>query len=95
MPQVVVRGACVFRGYEQRSHLGYDPNEGSFTPRGEWLRTGDRGKIDWRGHVFLTGRFKEVINRAGEKISPLAVEHELLAACTAPKSELCGVVSEI
>ena len=28
-----------------------------------WLRTGDKGWLDERGHLHLTGRFKEVINR--------------------------------
>eukprot|EP00966_Prymnesium_polylepis_P116623 2695683-Prymnesium_polylepis.1 len=79
--EVLVRGRCVFDGYEQRAHLGSDPNSWSFTADG-WLRTGDRGYLDAEGHLHLTGRFKEVINRAGEKISPLTVEHALLAACS-------------
>ena len=80
--EVVVRGACVFGGYELRAHLGYDPNEGAFATtdaHGAWLRTGDKGWLDERGRIHLSGRFKEVINRAGEKVSPLAVEHALLA----------------
>ena len=76
--EVCVRGACVFGGYEARAHLGYDPNDGAFAAGG-WLRTGDKGHADEHGRVFLSGRFKEVINRAGEKVSPLAVEHALLA----------------
>eukprot|EP00941_MAST-03F_sp_MAST-3F-sp1_P005153 g5153.t1 len=76
--EVVVRGDCVFHGYEKREHLGFDPNEHAFLPGG-WFRTGDKGWIDDQGHIHLTGRFKEVINRAGEKISPLSVEHGLLA----------------
>ena len=80
--EVVVRGRCVFGGYEQRAHLGHDPNVNAFADGG-WLRTGDRGWIDESGHLHLTGRFKEIINRAGEKISPLAIEHTLLAACGA------------
>ena len=71
----------MFRGYEPRDHQP-DPNEHAFLPGG-WLRTGDKGKFDQKGHLHLTGRFKEVINRAGEKISPLAVEHALIAlVCT-------------
>ena len=82
--EVAVRGACVFDGYEWREHLGYDPNESAFldgSGGARWLRTGDRGWMDGRGHVHLTGRFKEVVSRAGEKISPLAVEHALVAGC--------------
>ena len=80
--EVVVRGSCVFKGYEQRSHFGFNPNESAFADGG-WLRTGDRGWFDIHRHLHLTGRFKEIINRAGEKISPLTIEHALLAACSA------------
>eukprot|EP01046_Picozoa_sp_COSAG06_P015786 COSAG06_NODE_1023_length_11042_cov_2.398337_1_plen_2013_part_00 len=87
--EVVVRGLCAFTGYEKREHLGFDPNEQAFHPGG-WFRTGDKGRLDEKGHLHLTGRFKELINRAGEKISPLAVEHAILAL--APKL-LPGVLS--
>jgi acyl-CoA synthetase (AMP-forming)/AMP-acid ligase II len=75
--EVVVRGRCVFEGYEPRDHLGFDPNAAALLPGG-WLRTGDSGWLDDRGYLHLSGRLKEVINRAGEKISPL-VGAELLA----------------
>lgn len=39
-----------------------------------WFRTGDIGYVDGDGYVFLTGRSKEMINRAGQKISPREVE---------------------
>jgi acyl-CoA synthetase (AMP-forming)/AMP-acid ligase II/Leucine-rich repeat (LRR) protein len=87
--EVAVRGLCVFRGYELRKHLGYNPNEHTFTSDG-WFRTGDKGFIDSNGHLHLTGRFKEIINRAGEKISPVTIEHELLALSS---SELSGLQS--
>ena len=59
--EVLVRGACVFGGYEPRAHLGYDPNLEAFYPGG-WLRTGDKGWLDSEGYLHLTGRFKEVIS---------------------------------
>ena len=42
-----------------------------------WLRTGDKGYLDADGHLQLVGRFKEIINRGGEKISPVEIEHVL------------------
>jgi acyl-CoA synthetase (AMP-forming)/AMP-acid ligase II len=39
-----------------------------------WLRTGDLGRVDADGHVFLVGRKKEIIIRGGENVSPLEVE---------------------
>lgn len=40
---------------------------------GNWLHTGDQGFTDEEGYVTLTGRIKELINRGGEKISPIEV----------------------
>ncbi|NEP80319.1 MAG: AMP-binding protein [Okeania sp. SIO3B3] len=73
--EVMVRGACVTAGYELREWMDYNPNEEAFVDG--WLRTGDKGYKDKDGYVYLVGRFKEIINRAGEKISPMAVEDVL------------------
>ena len=40
---------------------------------GGWFHTGDQGFLDRDGFLTLTGRIKELINRGGEKISPLEV----------------------
>ncbi|MEA2464194.1 MAG: hypothetical protein QOJ98_1941, partial [Acidobacteriota bacterium] len=58
--------------------------EGEIVIRGEnvcapgWLRTGDLGYLDEGGHLFVTGRLTDVINRGGEKIAPQEVESALL-----------------
>src|SRR5690606_30415665 len=39
-----------------------------------WFHSGDLGKIDEDGFIFLVGRKKEMIIRGGENISPLEVE---------------------
>ncbi|MEM6341040.1 MAG: AMP-dependent synthetase, partial [Pseudomonadota bacterium] len=44
-----------------------------------WFRTGDQGQFDDEGYLTLTGRLKEIINRGGEKISPLEVDGVLSA----------------
>ncbi|HWK29578.1 MAG TPA: AMP-binding protein [Solirubrobacter sp.] len=44
---------------------------------GDWHRTGDRGRIDAGGYVFLTGRRDDLIIRAGENIDPAEVEQAL------------------
>ena len=43
-----------------------------------WFRTGDQGVIDEEGYLRLTGRLKEIINRGGEKISPLEVDEVIM-----------------
>lgn len=74
--EVVVTGYCVTKGYEFRSHMSEDPNIEGFTSEG-MLRTGDEGYMDTDGLLCLSGRFKEIINRAGEKISPFEVENAM------------------
>jgi acyl-CoA synthetase (AMP-forming)/AMP-acid ligase II len=45
--------------------------------RGRWLVTGDLGSVSEDGFLTLVGRASEVINRGGEKVSPLQVEAAL------------------
>ena len=70
--EVVIRGRNVTAGYENNP----EANAKSFT-RG-WFRTGDQGVLDEAGYLRLTGRLKEIINRGGEKISPLEVDTVLM-----------------
>ena len=44
-----------------------------------WFRTGDRGRIDADGYLYVTGRIKEIINRGGQKISPREIDELLVA----------------
>jgi fatty-acyl-CoA synthase len=43
-----------------------------------WLITGDVGRIDSEGYIFVTGRVKDVIIRGGHNIDPLWIEEPLL-----------------
>jgi long-chain acyl-CoA synthetase len=67
--ELVVRGPNVFAGYWQ------SPEETALAKAGEWLRTGDLGRIDEEGNVWITGRCKYVIVlESGEKIVPDELE---------------------
>ncbi len=44
---------------------------------GGWLRTGDLGKLDNEGYVFITGRLKELIIKGGENIAPREIDDAL------------------
>jgi acyl-CoA synthetase (AMP-forming)/AMP-acid ligase II len=71
--EVAVRGPSVVDGYRDNP----EANAASF--RDGWFRTGDRGRQDPDGRLWLEGRIKEIINRGGEKISPHEVENALLS----------------
>jgi acyl-CoA synthetase (AMP-forming)/AMP-acid ligase II len=43
----------------------------------EWLHTGDTGRQDDEGYLFLVGRLSDTINRGGEKFGPIEVEEVL------------------
>lgn len=45
---------------------------------GRWMKTGDQGTMAESGSIFITGRYKELIIRGGENISPVAIEAALL-----------------
>jgi acyl-CoA synthetase (AMP-forming)/AMP-acid ligase II len=66
--EVVIRGPNVTAGYESNP----DANAKAFF--NGWFRTGDQGFFDPDGFLQLTGRIKELINRGGEKVSPLEVD---------------------
>jgi len=51
-----------------------EANKTSFTAEG-FFRTGDQGKQDKDGYVIITGRIKELINKGGEKISPIELDN--------------------
>ena len=70
--EIVIRGRNVTAGYENNP----DANAKAFT--NGWFRTGDQGTLDQDGYLRLTGRLKEIINRGGEKISPLEVDEVLM-----------------
>merc|ERR1719331_484238 len=70
--EICVKGPAVFSGYEVRKHMDEDPNIVAF--EGGWFHTGDAGNLDSEGYLTITGRFKEIIIRGGENISPFAVE---------------------
>ncbi|HVP61277.1 MAG TPA: acyl--CoA ligase [Myxococcaceae bacterium] len=69
--EVCIRGPNVTPGYEANP----EANGKAFTHG--WFRTGDQGLLDEEGYLRLTGRLKELINRGGEKISPLEVDDVL------------------
>ena len=71
--EVVIQGPNVIGGYED------NPEANATTFTNGWFRTGDQGYLDESGCLYLVGRIKELINRSGEKISPVEIDEVLLS----------------
>jgi acyl-CoA synthetase (AMP-forming)/AMP-acid ligase II len=91
--EIVIKGENVMHGYNNNP----EANAEAFV-RG-WFRTGDQGFLNSDSYLTLTGRIKELINRGGEKISPLEIDGVLLkhpsvaeAVCFAVPDEKYGEV---
>jgi fatty-acyl-CoA synthase len=67
-----VKGPSVTPGYLEPKY-----NEGVFTREG-WFNSGDLGRFDADGYLWLTGRVKDVIIRGGHNIDPSVIEETLL-----------------
>jgi fatty-acyl-CoA synthase len=65
---VTMSGPGVFSGYLNDSH-----NRGAFVEPG-WVNSGDLGRLDEDGYLWITGRAKDLIIRGGHNIDPMAIE---------------------
>ena len=72
--EVLVRGNNVMGRYLNNAAV----TNQSFG-EGGWLKTGDLGRMDRDGYVFITGRSKELIIKGGENIAPREVDEALYA----------------
>jgi len=72
--EILTQGVCVMRGYYKRDDLTADTFDDG------WFRTGDIGRLDEDGFVWITGRKKEIIVTAGGKnVIPALLEDQIRA----------------
>ena len=83
--EICIRGETVITAYEN------DEAANARAFRDGWLRTGDQGIFDSDGYLRISGRLKEMINRGGEKVSPLEVEAALLEHAAIAEAAVFGV----
>jgi long-chain acyl-CoA synthetase len=66
--EICIKGDATMIGYLNK------PEATAETIKDGWLHTGDMGYMDETGHVYISGRKKEMLNRGGENIYPREIE---------------------
>jgi fatty-acyl-CoA synthase len=70
---VAMAGPGVFSGYLNDAH-----NKGAFVEPG-WVNSGDLGRLDEDGYLWITGRAKDTVIRGGHNIDPAPIEDVFFA----------------
>jgi long-chain acyl-CoA synthetase len=83
--EVCVRGRNVMVGYYR------NPEETARTVRAGWLHTGDMGRLDDEGFLFIVERKKDLIIRGGFNIYPREVEEVLYAHPKVAEAAVVGM----
>jgi long-chain acyl-CoA synthetase len=83
--EVCVKGPNVMIGYYR------NPEETAKTIRGGWLRTGDMGRLDEDGFLYIVERKKDLIIRGGFNIYPRDVEEAVYGFPKAAEAAVIGV----
>ncbi|MBN2152750.1 MAG: long-chain fatty acid--CoA ligase [Candidatus Lokiarchaeota archaeon] len=74
--EILIRGPNVMRGYWKLP----DETRATIEPDG-WLHTGDLGRVDEDGYLFITGRKKQIIKLStGKMVAPATVEDKLITS---------------
>jgi long-chain acyl-CoA synthetase len=82
--QIQVRSPAVMERYWG------EPNDKTISPD-RWLDTGDLGRLDDDGFLYIAGRLKDLIIRGGENVAPAHIEHHLLAHSCVEEAAVIGL----
>ncbi|MGY0652338.1 class I adenylate-forming enzyme family protein [Luteimonas sp. A537] len=87
--EVWAAGPGIMRGYWR------DPAASALVLRDGWLRTGDLGRMDAEGYLFLAGRRSDMIKTGAHRVHPLDVEEALLEHAGIAEVAVVGVADEV
>ncbi|NNE66831.1 MAG: AMP-binding protein [Pyrinomonadaceae bacterium] len=88
--EVLIRGSMVFKGYDKNPEATSE----AFTSDG-WFKSGDLGKFDQDGHLYITGRKKDVIVLpSGKNVHPEDLEVHYLKSPLVEEMCVIGVPDE-
>jgi long-chain acyl-CoA synthetase len=87
--ELLVRGPNVVQGYWNK------PRESAETFVDGWLHTGDLGRVDEDGLLYIVDRKKDMINRGGENIYSIEVENVLAGAPGVGEAAVVAVPDEM
>ena len=88
--ELVSKGPGIFTGYFKSQ----EENSQIFTQDG-FFKTGDKARKDQFGNITITGRIKDIINRGGEKISALEIEHRLSTHPAIHETAVVGMPDQV
>ena len=83
--EIVVRGPSVMKGYWRQ------PEATASVLRDGWLRTGDIGRIDDEGYIFVIDRLKDMFISGGENVYPAEIEKVLAGHPAVAEAAVIGV----
>ncbi len=83
-----IKSSAVLRRYIYPDELNDN------TLKGEWYLTGDFGRVDGEGNVYITGRKSNIINVAGLKVDPVEIEDVISQLSSVKEVSVVGVDSD-
>ncbi len=86
--EIVLRGPGITPGYDHR------PAETERAWRGGWFHTGDLGRLDTEGFLFVVDRRDDLIISGGENVYPAEIEAVLLCHPAIAEAGVIGIPSE-
>ncbi|GAA4321501.1 AMP-binding protein [Pigmentiphaga soli] len=83
--EVLIRGAHLMQGYWQRAELTAE------VLRDGWFHTGDLGRVDGGGNLYIQGRAKDLIRTGGKSVQPAEVERVLCEHPSIREASVIGI----